>query len=366
MTILEPASERGAAGIDELQEQTVRLLNFQPAGSKLFKGQIAFNILPETETANGTENLIRSQLAAILGNSIPSPSLMMHQAPVFHSESFSMFVRFAKAAAPTTEEIRRCLAEASGGVVVNENPDDGPSPVSVVGSDKVHIGRIAQDPGDPSIYGFWMTADNLRIAASNALGIREHAVRSNSTLAKESEAKNWRCGPSPSLQKTDLKDSGMGTGYFLQSGFILANHRFECCFSTCLEDHSCRIDIILICATTVTMRLANSVRDRSDTIQPYRVGHGFSGSVHEVFGTLARAGLGIVMVLLLCGFSLKLFQGGVQISGSSDSHRIPFDHRIRPGGAPCINDTRRSGRVRRMGPGGSRVHGDSSWNLVDP
>jgi aspartate-semialdehyde dehydrogenase len=181
VTILEPASERGAAGIDELQEQTVRLLNFQPAGSKLFKGQIAFNILPETETANGTENLIRSQLAAILGNSIPSPSLMMHQAPVFHSESFSMFVRFAKAAAPVTEEIRRCLAEASGGVVVNENPEDGPSPVSVVGSDKVHIGRIAQDPGDPSIYGFWMTADNLRIAASNALGIAESIMLSAAT-----------------------------------------------------------------------------------------------------------------------------------------------------------------------------------------
>jgi len=71
VTILEPASERGAAGIDELQEQTVRLLNFQPAGSKLFKGQIAFNVLPETEAANGTENLIRGQLAAILGNSIP-------------------------------------------------------------------------------------------------------------------------------------------------------------------------------------------------------------------------------------------------------------------------------------------------------
>lgn len=181
VTILEPASERGAAGIDELQEQTVRLLNFQPAGSKLFKGQIAFNILPETETANGTETLIRSQLAAILGTTIPLPSLMMHQAPVFHSESFSMFVRFAKAAVPTTEDVRRCLAEASGRVVVNENPEDGPSPVSVVGSDKVHIGRIAQDPGDPSTFGFWMTADNLRIAASNALGIAESIMLSAAT-----------------------------------------------------------------------------------------------------------------------------------------------------------------------------------------
>ena len=181
VTILEPVSERGAAGIDELQEQTVRLLNFQPAGSKLFKGQIAFNILPESEAANGTESLIRGQLAAILGNSIPSPSLMVYQAPVFHSESFSMFVRFAKAGVPTTDELRSCLADAGGGIVVNENPEDGPSPVSVVGSDKVHIGRIARDPGDPSTYGFWIAADNLRIAASNALGIAESIMLSATT-----------------------------------------------------------------------------------------------------------------------------------------------------------------------------------------
>ena len=183
VTLLEPASERGAAAIDELQEQTVRLLNFQPAESKLFKGQIAFNILPEPEAAIGTEKLIRSQLAAVLGDSIPSPNLMMLQAPVFHSESFSMFVRFSKAAAaiPTIDELRRCLTDAGGGVVVNEDAEDGPSPVRVVGSDKVHIGRIAQDPADPSTYGFWITADNLRLAAANALGIAESIMLSAAT-----------------------------------------------------------------------------------------------------------------------------------------------------------------------------------------
>ena len=106
---------------------------------------------------------------------------MVHQAPVFHSESFSMFVKFAKAAAPTTDELRSCLADAGGGIVLNENPEDGPSPVSVVGSDKVHIGRIARDPGEASTYGFWIAADNLRIAASNALGIAESIMLSAAT-----------------------------------------------------------------------------------------------------------------------------------------------------------------------------------------
>jgi len=180
VAILEPASERGAAAIEELQEQTVRLLNFQPAESKFFKGQIAFNLLPETEAASGTESLIRTQLAAILGASIPSPNLMMIQAPVFHAESFSLFVRFASAT-PTLDEVRRCLMETGGGVIVNDSPAEAPSPVSVVGSDKVHIGRISQDPVSPTSYSLWITADNLRIAASNALGIAESIMLSAAT-----------------------------------------------------------------------------------------------------------------------------------------------------------------------------------------
>jgi len=96
VTILEPASERGATAIDELQEQTVGLLNFQPVERGLFKGQIAFNLLPEIQSATDRENLVRSQLQTLFGNSVPVPALMTLQAPVFHSESFSVFIRTAQ------------------------------------------------------------------------------------------------------------------------------------------------------------------------------------------------------------------------------------------------------------------------------
>src|SRR5262249_17977042 len=58
ITILEPASERGNAGVDELQEQTVSLLNFQEVEKKVFSGQLAFNVLPECETAARIEDRI--------------------------------------------------------------------------------------------------------------------------------------------------------------------------------------------------------------------------------------------------------------------------------------------------------------------
>src|SRR5262245_41955347 len=38
VTILEPASERGNLGVDELQEQTVSLLNFQQVDKRIFGG----------------------------------------------------------------------------------------------------------------------------------------------------------------------------------------------------------------------------------------------------------------------------------------------------------------------------------------
>ena len=41
----EPASERGQKGMDELHEQTVNLLSFQPLPKKVFDVQIAFNMV---------------------------------------------------------------------------------------------------------------------------------------------------------------------------------------------------------------------------------------------------------------------------------------------------------------------------------
>src|SRR5262252_9063543 len=85
ITLLEPASERGNAGVDELQEQTVNLLNFQQVQSKIFTGQLAFNILSEEEASARTETRILEHLDVILGKTGPKPAITALQAPVFHS-----------------------------------------------------------------------------------------------------------------------------------------------------------------------------------------------------------------------------------------------------------------------------------------
>src|SRR5207248_6850187 len=93
VTVLEPASERGNAGVDELQEQTVNLLNFQKVENKIFRGQLAFNILPEAETAVRTECRIAEQLAEIIGKTFPRHLISAVQSSVFHSYAFFIFVR---------------------------------------------------------------------------------------------------------------------------------------------------------------------------------------------------------------------------------------------------------------------------------
>jgi aspartate-semialdehyde dehydrogenase len=47
------------------------------------------------------------------------------------------------------------------------------STVTVVGSDAVHVARLEAEPARPGSFFLWIVADNLRVAASNALQIAE-------------------------------------------------------------------------------------------------------------------------------------------------------------------------------------------------
>jgi aspartate-semialdehyde dehydrogenase len=173
VTVLEPASERGNAGVDELQEQTVNLLNFQQIGNKVFNGQLAFNILPEREASERTENRILEHLVGILGKTFPKPVITAVQAPVFYSHAFSVFVQLL--GTPAVEEVIAQL-HRSGGSVTDHAVVDGPSPVGVVGTDTIHLGRVRRGGNQPGAYALWLVADNLRIAAANAIRTAEHIM----------------------------------------------------------------------------------------------------------------------------------------------------------------------------------------------
>src|SRR5215467_1740256 len=171
ITLLEPASERGNAGVDELQEQTVNLLNFQNVDYKVFGGQLSFNLLPEPRTSQRTEDRIGQQFSVLMGETFPRPFINVLQAPVFHGHGFSFFVRLLEE--PGLQDFQDALASDSAFVL--HTADDSPSPVSTVGTHGIHVGRITPF-AEPGTFGLWLVADNMRIAASNAIRTAENIM----------------------------------------------------------------------------------------------------------------------------------------------------------------------------------------------
>ncbi|MDP9170962.1 MAG: segregation protein B, partial [Acidobacteriota bacterium] len=169
--IFEPASERGKPGIDELQQQTVNLLSFQPLPKKLYDAQLSFNMLArlgdDAEThLHEIEERIERHLATLLDRTdgVPMPSLRLIQSPVFHGYSFSLWIEFEDA--PVPSEIEEALA---GDFVDVRGADlEPPSNVGVAGQSGISAGAITPDRNNGNAIWMWMAADNLRLSAESA------------------------------------------------------------------------------------------------------------------------------------------------------------------------------------------------------
>ncbi len=167
-TLLEPASEAGSAGVDELHQQTVGLLSFQEVPKVVYGTQVAFNVPGVLGSEAGTSLAdtrarIAKDMAFLLGTGFSgNVSLQLLQAPVFHGYIASAYVQLRKPAA--SEEVRSAL---HGGIVVAE-AETAPSNQAATESGDllVRVDAVA-DPGEA--YWLTMAADNLRIAARNAV-----------------------------------------------------------------------------------------------------------------------------------------------------------------------------------------------------
>ncbi len=170
--VFEPASERGRAGIDELQQQTVNLFSFRSLPQEVFDAQLSFNLLPRygSEARDRLETIearIRGHLATLLARSggAPMPSLRLVQAPVFHGYSISLWVEFESEW--TAQTLMQSLACEQ--IEVRGPDEEPPSNVSVAGQSGMTVGAIETDPNNPRAAWFWIVADNHRVLADNAV-----------------------------------------------------------------------------------------------------------------------------------------------------------------------------------------------------
>ena len=176
--IFEPASERGTAGVEELQQQTVSLLSFKSMPKKIFDQQLSFNMLArygeEAPFAlEAAELRIERHLATLLsrgagaGPVAPMPSLRLIQAPVFHGYSLSLWIEFEEN--PGTEALEAGLSD--GRIDVRGSDFEPPTSVGMAGQSGIAVGAVTLDRNAPQACWLWLVADNLRLTAENAVAV---------------------------------------------------------------------------------------------------------------------------------------------------------------------------------------------------
>ena len=174
-TVLQPASEYGKEGLDELHQQTVSLLSFQTMPRAVFDTQVAYNTLSSfgesaTASLSKAENRIRKHYAALAGDRLPEVRLQLLYAPVFHGNTFSICIELEKAI--PLARIEDALGGEHIDLVLEET--DSPSNLAAAGQNDVLVWLKPEPPvprlsGETSRFWLWAASDNLRLAAQNAV-----------------------------------------------------------------------------------------------------------------------------------------------------------------------------------------------------
>jgi aspartate-semialdehyde dehydrogenase len=174
VTLLEPASEFGRAAMDELHQQTVNLLSFQSLPRAIYDAQAAYNLLGglgESATINlaSVAARVRRHYEALGADKWPALALQLIQAPVFHGHAFSIFVELERPV--EVAALEEALNSEHVDLVLEDT--DSPSNLSATGQNDLLV-RIRPEPPARGSSGvsrlwLWVTTDNLRLNAQNAV-----------------------------------------------------------------------------------------------------------------------------------------------------------------------------------------------------
>jgi aspartate-semialdehyde dehydrogenase len=173
--VLRPAADYGQQGVDELRQQTVRLLNFVEMPVDTFGRQLAFNIVPELGLScavPGQEARISRQVAELLGWDRERLALRFLAAPLFFGHAVELRLRTGNGAG--VEDIRDALR--NGGL--DPEAGAGPrisTPMDVADERELRVGDLTPD----GLGGFWLWAVAGRSgtrAAEIAVGLARRAL----------------------------------------------------------------------------------------------------------------------------------------------------------------------------------------------
>ena len=149
--VLRPAADYGEQGLEELRQQTVRLLSFSEVPTETFGRQLAFNVIPQSELTTGRpdpETRIVDDVTELLGWEKSRLAVKLVTAPVFYGHAVQL--RFRPRSATRLEELRRLIGEA--GLSENDGPPKETTPLDVTGEIRTRVADVSED----GLGGFWL------------------------------------------------------------------------------------------------------------------------------------------------------------------------------------------------------------------
>lgn len=175
--VLQPVSAFEESGIGELADQSAAMLSSTLMSKKVFKAQIAFNLLCQTEPVDkdgfsSLEKQIVLEVNRVLSDSTFPLSISLVQAPVFHTYSIMTHLELKRKA--DIQKLKNVFKESSYFKFSPPAMTCPASSISVAGKDQIFIGRIKREESFPNGFWIWTVADNLtRGSALNAFEIAE-------------------------------------------------------------------------------------------------------------------------------------------------------------------------------------------------
>ena len=174
-------SGAGNSQMNELKEQSKKVLNNEKVSSKYFTKQIAFNVIPHIDSFmedryTKEEWKMTVETKKILDQSISLTATCV-RVPVFIGHAESVNIEFSSKV--NAKEIRECLEKAPGCKVVDETKDGGYiTPSESSGDFLTFISRIRDDYTQKNSINMWIVSDNLlKGAALNAVQIANTLIK---------------------------------------------------------------------------------------------------------------------------------------------------------------------------------------------
>jgi aspartate-semialdehyde dehydrogenase len=172
-TVVQPASEF-EGGVEELAAQTVSVLSVKSIPKEVFDRQLAFNLYPALEH---NEEFIVDQIRRLTdGNA--ELALLITQGTIFHSHTFSLFIKTRDDL--SVDQILARLGENPA--IALPEQDESFGTIDAAGKDQVLVSEVRRDPTIRGGFWVWAVSDNLRrSSALNAVLVAEKVLLADAT-----------------------------------------------------------------------------------------------------------------------------------------------------------------------------------------